>query len=59
MNTGEYVKPKEKAFYPDNRGVVDSGNIYYEIIYQMIDGVIADLYYVMWNGDRNGNQIWP
>ena len=59
QNTGEYVKPKEKAFYPNKRGVVDRGNIYYEIIYQMIDGVIADEYYVMWNGDENGNQIWP
>lgn len=55
MNSGKWVKPKENGFYPDSRGVLDNGIIYYELIYKIVDGIIKDTYYVMWNGDRNGN----
>ena len=59
QNTGKWVKPKEKAIYLNPRGVKDVGFIYYEIIFQMSGGKIVDEYYVMWNGDDQGNQIWP
>ena len=59
QNTGNWIKPEKKAVYPTSEGIKDSGFIYYEKMYQMKDGQLVDEWYIMWNGDKNGNQIWP